>query len=472
MNFRYFVVLAGMRTGSNYLEETLNACDGVTCYGEVFNPAFVGHAKTDELFGRTVAQVAADPVAMIGLLCERTDGLAGFRLFADQNHAALDHVLADPACAKIVLTRNPAESFVSLEIARKTDQWRLSDAKNRRSAQILFDPAAFRAYLSERRDFYSAVRHRIRATGQGSFEIDYSELDDLDLAAGMRRFLGRGDARVGRAKKTRKQNPEPLSDKVSNFPEMVAELAKLDPMDLFADPGFEPARGAHYGTYVAGPKSPLLYMPVKSGPVGAVTAWLAALDQVAPEALASGFSQKDLRQWKRQHKAHRSFTVIRHPVRRAFTAFRRHIVEPGPDHFSAIRAALESQYGLDLPPIGPAGEVPDASLKQGFSAFLSFLKSNLAGQTAIRVDPAWASQNAIVSGMAEFALPDHIFREDDLERDLRWLCAGMALTAPDYVPDIEEMAVLTMIYDADIEQAARAAYQRDYMVFGFSRWGG
>ena len=61
VTFDYFVILAVMRTGSNLLEELINAADGVSCYGEIFNPAFAGHAHKSDLFGMRPAEIAADP---------------------------------------------------------------------------------------------------------------------------------------------------------------------------------------------------------------------------------------------------------------------------------------------------------------------------------------------------------------------------------------------------------------------------
>jgi LPS sulfotransferase NodH len=52
MGFRSFVILAAMRTGSNFLEESLNGVPGITCHGELFNPAFVGYPKGDAPFWR------------------------------------------------------------------------------------------------------------------------------------------------------------------------------------------------------------------------------------------------------------------------------------------------------------------------------------------------------------------------------------------------------------------------------------
>ena len=59
--FKSFVILAGMRTGSNLLEANLSALEGVTSYGEVFNPHFVGKKNADDLFGVSLAQREQDP---------------------------------------------------------------------------------------------------------------------------------------------------------------------------------------------------------------------------------------------------------------------------------------------------------------------------------------------------------------------------------------------------------------------------
>ena len=49
--FDYFVVLAGMRTGSNLLEEQLAAMPGIVSHGELFNPHFFGKPETDTKWG-------------------------------------------------------------------------------------------------------------------------------------------------------------------------------------------------------------------------------------------------------------------------------------------------------------------------------------------------------------------------------------------------------------------------------------
>ncbi len=144
-----FVVFAEMRTGSNFLEANLNAFDGVTCHGEAFNPHFIGYPNRDEILGITQAERDADPAAAAA-----TDPRAGRRgwpgsaIFHDHDPRVLATLLADPRCAKIVLTRNPVDSYVSWKIAQadrpvEADQ---CDA-SARTAQAHFDAAEFEAHL-------------------------------------------------------------------------------------------------------------------------------------------------------------------------------------------------------------------------------------------------------------------------------------------------------------------------------------
>ena len=128
--FDYFVMFAEMRTGSNFLESNLNSFDGLTCYGEAYNPHFIGYPSKNDLLGVTQAMRDADPLCVINKIIEKTDGLPGFRLFHNHDARAIDHCIPDPKCAKIILTRNPLESYVSWKIAQQTNQWKLTNVKN------------------------------------------------------------------------------------------------------------------------------------------------------------------------------------------------------------------------------------------------------------------------------------------------------------------------------------------------------
>ena len=60
--FDYFVVLAGMRTGSSLLEEQIAAMPGIESHGELFNPHFFGKPEVTQNFGLSLKQRDSDPV--------------------------------------------------------------------------------------------------------------------------------------------------------------------------------------------------------------------------------------------------------------------------------------------------------------------------------------------------------------------------------------------------------------------------
>ena len=96
----------------------------------------------------------------------------------------------------------------------------------------------------------------------------------------------------------------------------------------------------------------------------------------------------------------------------------------------------------------------------------------LSDQTAVRADAAWGSQAGILQGMGNFALPDFVLREDELEAYLPALAmqVGVAHEASLPAPQEDTPYTLAQIYDAEIEALVADAYQRDYLIFGFGSW--
>ncbi len=468
--FDHFIILAGMRTGSNFLESSLQDFPGIHGHGELFNPHFIGGPNRFEMFGLRLAERERDPEELIRRMRASAPGMHGFRFFHDHDPRILDICLNDPACAKIVLTRNPVESYVSREIARQTGQWRLSDMKHARTARIRFDEKAFAVHLETQRDFQDRIRHRLQVTGQTAFYIGYEEIRDPEVVNGIARYLGVTARSRRPAASTRVQNPQDLREKVVNFDEMQRVLAGLDAFSLFRTPNFEPARGPVIPAYVASPDGGLLFMPIKSGPTERVETWLADLAGVQVARLQRGFTQKTLRQWKRRNRGHQSFTVVRHPVRRLHETFVRHFLLPGPDRYAEIREILEKSYGLAIPEPDDSDPVRH---RAAFLKFAQFVKGNLNGQTGIRVDGAWASQSEVLRGMGKFVQPAHVLNESQLEAGLGFLASQLGRVAPPLAEDADRSPVaLREIYDDEVEASVRAAYQRDYMMFGFGPWAG
>ncbi|TDL78189.1 nodulation protein NodH [Palleronia sediminis] len=468
MPFTSFVVLAEMRTGSNFLEENLNAIPGLRCWGEAFNPHFMGGAGKTEMLGMDLAAREADPGALLDRIRDRTDGLAGFRLFTGHDPRIFVRVMGDRDCAKIVLTRNPLDSFVSLQIARQTNQWRLSDLKNARSTRIHFDIDAFHAHLARLQATQLDIMRRLQTTGQTAFYIAYEDVGELDVMNGLAAWLGVPGRIEALSRKTKVQNPDGLRDKVENYDEAVAALSGIDHFALNRTPSFEPRRGPNVPSYVGAARAPLLFVPVKGGPMRAVEAWLAALDGVGTGDLLRDMRQKELRQWLAERPGHRRFSVLRHPVARAHDAFCRHILLDGPERFTEIADTLRTTYAVPLPQNPFAAEYDAEAHRAAFMGFLKFVKGNLGGQTSIRVDPAWATQTAILQGLADFAIPDLLIREDDLPRMLSMLAGDAGIAAPVYAPEPEPGPhPLAAIRDPRIDRLVAQIYARDYLMFGW-----
>ncbi|WP_439148796.1 nodulation protein NodH [Sulfitobacter sp.] len=470
--FNSFVVFAEMRTGSNFLETNLNAFQGITCHGEAFNPHFIGFPKSTDILGVDQETRDRNPDALLSAIATKSTGLGGFRYFHDHDPRVLDPILADESCAKIVLTRNPVESYVSWKIAQATGQWKLTDMKAHKAGQALFDEGEFAAHLEALQEFQLMLLNRLQIAGQTAFYVAYEDLQSVEVMNGLARYLGVDEALEALDKSLKKQNPDHISTKVSNYDDMLKALGRLDRFDLTRTPNFEPRRGPVVPSYVAAAETPLLYLPLRSGPEPQVLDWMAVLDGVKRNQLHSKMTQKDLRQWKRRNTGHRSFTVLRHPVDRAHDAFCRHIVTTGKGSYSQLRANLIRRYKLPLPEGEPDASYDADAHRAAFKAFLVFLKGNLNGQTAIRVDQAWCTQAQALQGFGEFALPDRVIREADLAVDLSTLAAAVGHTDVPAVGPRPQTSPFELadIYDEEIEKLTSDAYQRDYMIFGFDSW--
>lgn len=452
--FDAFVMLAAMRTGSNFLEANLNALPGVTCHGEAFNPHFIGKLNQTDLFGVSLTARDADPLALLRAMRAQTPGLSGFRYFHDHDPRVWPAVMDDPRCAKIVLTRNPLDSYVSWKIAQATGQWKLTNAKRLKTAQARFDGAEFRRFTDDLQAFQRRILHALQSSGQTAFYLDYDDLQDLAVINGLAAFLGVNGRLEALDDTLKKQNPGEITDKVENPAEMEVALAGLDWFGLGRTPNFEPRRPPAIPSFrTAGP---MLYMPIRGGPEARVEGWLAGVGPVQGD-----FIQKSLRQWQRGKAGMRSFTVVRHPLLRAHVAFCDRILGGAA---AEVRGAFQRTMGVDLPAPRLAGQMPAEDRQAAFLAFLRFAKLNLSGQTAVRVDAHLATQTAVIQGFAQFQPPDAVLREDRLAQGLAWLAAEAGIACPP-VPDDPPPAAPR---SPDIDAAAREAYGRDYQAFGFA----
>jgi len=472
--FSYFVIFAEMRTGSNFLEQNTNQFPDLACHGELFNPHFIGGPNKADSFGMTLKDRERDPLALIvRIKAQDPDVIPGFRFFNDHDPRILQQCLNDPACGKVILTRNALDSYVSRKIAAATNQWKLTNIKHHKTAQIEFDMAEFETHLAATQRFQIRLLNALQTSGQTAFYINYDDIHSIDVLNGLARYLGSAH-QVGNVRKNlKRQNPEPLESKVTNFNDMNNALQRIDFMNLSRTPTFEPRRGAGVPQYLAGTMAPLLFMPVRGGPVEQVRAWMIAHEGHDAQAVQNGMNQKTLRDWRFGHPGFQSFTVLRHPVARAYHGFCRHVVMPQTGGFKDIRSALIANFGVDIPEGGPSA--PGYTLtahRAAFMAYLKFLKANLSEQTGIKIDPAWASQAAILDGSGGVAFAGHIIHETTLTASLAHIenLIGLPRIAPGPTGPMAQPFALDEIYDAEIEQRVRDVYSRDYLNFGFPDW--
>jgi hypothetical protein len=461
--FTSFVVLAEMRTGSNLLETYLNECPGVTCHAELFNPSFIDHPKTETVCGYDFAARERDPLGLLAAV-RAQGGLVGFRLFHDHDPRVRDHVLADPACAKVVLTRNPLEMYVSRKVAAATDQWRLYNVARRRTAKVRFEGDEFAEAVQRWQDTQRLILNRLQVSGQSAFYIHYDDLNDLSVINGLLAWLGRPQGLRELPRNLKKQNPGPIEEMLENPQDLAAGLARIDRFDLGRTPNFEPRRGPMLNACLAAPRAPVLFMPLRGAPEAGLAEWLAALDGAAPGALLRDFDAGRLRDWRRAHPRRRSFTVLRHPLLRAHLAFCRKVLTGEFDH---VREHLSRLYGVHLK--GAATGLALLDHRAAFLAYLRFCQASLSGQTGLQPWPLWTSQAALLDGFAELGAPDLILREERLASGLHHLCAELGLPCPaDPIPAPEQGPLpLSAIADDQVIAACRAAYWRDYEQFGF-----
>jgi hypothetical protein len=460
--FTSFVVFAEMRTGSNFLEANLNRVEGLLCHGEAFNPAFIGKENNEEMFGFDLAARNADPAGFLKAMRAQTPGMAGFRYFTGHSPRIFDLVMQDRACAKIVLTRNQLESFISWKIAKEGDQWWLANTKHLKTIRPTFKLDEFTARNEIVNQSQAKLTHALQTTGQTAYYIDYDDIRDLDVLNGLIAFLGI-PARLEKLDfRFKKQNPEAIAEKVSNPLEMQQQLATVDWFNLHHIPNYEPRRLAAVPQYMVSEGTNLLYMPIKCGPDLQIKKWLQSYGP-----LLDSFDRKTLRNWKSEHPGQRSFAVLRHPLERAFVAWNELLTK---EFMPELRGYLKRVHRFILPAKG-AGFETAKEFREGFLVFLELIKHIHAGRTELRMPSQMASLDATINGLARVQIPDMLIREDKLEAGLAFLCADLGIEAKP-LPELVDKSPfpLASIYTAELEAAAREAYWRDYESFGFKNW--
>lgn len=477
--FTSFVMFGSMRSGSNLLESYLNQYERLVCHGELFQKTFIGSLGRTEFLGIDIPTRDENPQRLLeAVRAASPDKITGFRLFQEHNKQAIKAVLKDRRCAKIILTRDPVESFVSLQIARKTKQWMVSDIAHRKAAQIHFDLEEYAAYLEKRTAFYRMVAGALKQSGQPFFEIDYSMLNDVENINRLAAFIGDKKAKSWLTDSIKKQNPGALASKIINIEEVRTALdapilhAKQPPL---LSPILESDTDISRVYYCR--NLPLAFAPQPAVPDNGMRVWLERHDGKAPE---SGFSSHRSAEWRAHHPNAPIFTVVRHPVFCAYNAFMNKIFATTAGAYVAIRKDLERQYFLVLPQGDISAEHSRATLESesygleahriAFKLFLVFVAANVASETNIRQDGKWQLQTEIIRRYRITHPEVIVIKDENMRAGLRYLENRLNRTPIlnwKNTPDPNYTFGLHEVYDSEIETLARSAYGPDYAQFGY-----
>ncbi len=477
--FTSFIMLGSMRSGSILLEKFLNQYDGLVCHGELFHKSFIGVQGCQKYLGIDIETRNEDPDLILDAVrANNPKKITGFRFFQDHDTQVMEAALKDRFCAKIILTRDPVASFVSLKIAMETQQWLVSDIAHRKEVQIHFDLEEYAAYLDYRTAYYDRISALLATSEQPYFEIDYTMLNDVENINRLAAFIGDKAGKSTLEEPIKRQNPGALASKISNIEEV---RAALDTPSLQERPPPILAPILESGTDLSraffSKNSALVFGPVPGVPDKGVRQWLEVQSQSAP---INGFSSHRFAEWKVQNKNPTFFSVVRHPILRAYNAFMLKVFATTSSSYLAIRQDLENQFGMLL----PQGEIPPehdrralerkgygaAEHRISFKLFLIFVAANLGNETKIRQDGKWQLQTEILRRYRILHPKIIVLKEETLHFGLRYLANLFNSQPPtgwENPSDPEFSFPLHEIYDAEVEALARAAYGQDYEELGY-----
>lgn len=489
----YFAIFGSMRTGSNLLERTLGLLPDVVAEGELFNPSFIGRPKIKTRDGWTCSMREGDPVGFLETIRAANAGkLTGLRIFDGHDRRAMAHMLADPGCARIVLTRDPIESWVSLAIARETDQWILRDPMRRVTTRVRFDPEAFEAYRDRLARHYRWLETEMAEAGTGALHIDYQELHDPEVMARVAEHIGSAHY-PERTAPIHRQNPEPMSAKVVNYAEMIDWLGEERPE--WRAPERPPVSSADL---LIGRHAPLALVPLPGAGMRSAAALMHRIEATrygapseaparlverafAGEVFRSGLGGEALAEAMAGRAV---FTFIRHPLARLHTAFLHDVFGPGWQQ-NPVRRELVARIGplpslfmlsRDRSPDLAKSGFPPAREAEALAAYLDIAEGAMAGNGPFEMRTLWLSQVRLIGHWLEIVPQLEPGRYEAFEDFVARLTAriGVDPLPPGQIhamrmqSQIAQLPALRAI-TPELEERVGAAYAEDYAELGYGR---
>jgi hypothetical protein len=232
-----FVIIGSPRTGSSHLVNLVGAHPEILCNGNVFHPKHVWVFWPEADLSRDVKIELrelrrTDPDALLERVFATNYGRphVGFKIFEGQNDAILDKLIEDDSVKKIVLYRkNVLASYSSKLVARKTGKFDATDSQAlAEPPKVAFVQEKFVEFQTRFNAFYSRVIDRLNAHRQVFHLINYDEINDPTLFAGLVNFIGAnpllGVSKADQHKNHVKQNPTNICSRFSNSEEVVEYL--------------------------------------------------------------------------------------------------------------------------------------------------------------------------------------------------------------------------------------------------------
>jgi len=220
-----FVIVASPRTGSSHLVTQLSAHPEILCHGNSLHPKHMWLSWPKKDLTKSVK------VELSGLREQDADAFlerlyttgygrphVGFKIFQGQNNSVLRKLLKSPDVRKIVLYRkNVLANFASALAARSNKKWSVKEGRSvPPPPAVHFDEQEFIGFHNEYVAFYVGVLNRLGRRRQPFHFIEYLDINEPLLFAGLVNFIGADPAKLNspaplRARQTKQNSPDIVS---------------------------------------------------------------------------------------------------------------------------------------------------------------------------------------------------------------------------------------------------------------------
>lgn len=227
-----FVIYCFPRTGSYHLTSLLDSCSDVSCYGELFKPGVIELPAERRRMVKAGGPVQRDKHPLDFIEKVRLSGskkIFGFKVF--QQHVKrvpkLKTLFGRISWKKVILYREPVETYASVLRAQATNIWTLKEDASvdpeKLNVKVTFTPESWKRFRSSYSTF---LRNCARiAERPGTFVIRYDQLNDPGCLAELLRFLGSEESVASLTSRFKKQYSGTVADSFLNWSELQGALA-------------------------------------------------------------------------------------------------------------------------------------------------------------------------------------------------------------------------------------------------------